>query len=139
LDTGRSEIDGLRILLVEDESLIAMLIEDTLSELNCTMVAVAATLGDALDKASSMDFDIAILDVNLNGSPSYPIAALLVRRRIPFIFSTGYGVSGVPEAFRELPVLTKPFNEGDVGRTLDAAMKLHKATENAAANRPASR
>jgi hypothetical protein len=103
-EMGRGPPDSLCVLVVEDESLIAMLIEDALAELNCTVVAVASSLRDALDKASSMDFDVAIFDVNLNGSPSYPIAELLVRRGIPFIFSTGvwphWRARGIPRGSR---------------------------------------
>lgn len=135
---ARSDLDGLRVLLVEDESLIAMLIEDALCDLNCAVAAVAATLGDALDKASSVDFDVAILDVNLNGSPAYPVAELLVRRQIPFIFATGYGASGVPEAFRSIPLLAKPFHGGDVGRALEAAIKSRKSIEIAPPGEPAA-
>jgi CheY-like chemotaxis protein len=126
---AQSDLGGVRVLVVEDESLIAMLIEDTLYDLDCTVVAVASNLQDALEKASSMDFDVAILDVNLNGSPAFPIAERLVRRQIPFIFSTGYGLSGVPEAFGTVPVLAKPFRGGDVGRALAAAIKSHSRRE----------
>jgi CheY-like chemotaxis protein len=136
---GGSRLDHLRVLIVEDESLIAMLIEDALAELNCTVAAIASSLSDALDKVSSMEFDVAILDVNLNGSPSYPVAEILVQRRIPFIFSTGYGASGVPEAFRAVPVLAKPFREGDVGRRLEAAVKSRQSPEIKASSGPAAR
>ena len=131
---GPSGLRGLRVLIVEDEALVAMLIEDTLLDLDCTVVAVAHSLRAALDKASSTDFDVAILDVNLNGSASYPLAELLVRRQIPFIFSTGYGISGVPEAFRNAPLLAKPFKEGDVERALTAAIKARNSA--AAASKP---
>jgi CheY-like chemotaxis protein len=117
-----SDFSGLRVLIVEDESLIAMLIEDALRDLDCTTMTVASTFDDALSKASTLDFDIAILDVNLNGAPAYPIAETLMRRRIPFMFSTGYGAAGIPEAFRGVPVLAKPFKEGDVARALKTAL-----------------
>ena len=126
MKVSRSRLSELRVLLVEDESLIAMLIEDTLFDLDCQAVSVAPTVADALDKLASTEFDIAILDVNLNGSQSYPIAEVLVRKHIPFIFSTGYGASGVPEAFRAVPVLVKPFRAGDVARSLEAALKADK-------------
>jgi CheY-like chemotaxis protein len=137
MDMAQSELHDLRVLVVEDESLVAMLVEDTLYDLDCTVVAVASNLSDALDKASSMDFDVAILDVNLNGSPAFPIAERLLRRKIPFIFSTGYGLAGVPEAFSRVPVLAKPFRQGDVGRALKAAIKSHAAArQREAAARP---
>lgn len=124
---GQSGLDGLRVFLVEDESLIAMLIEDALTELNCQVAAVASTLDDALDKVSSVAFDVAILDVNLHGRPSYPVAELLVCRRIPFVFSTGYGAGGVPAAFQGVPVLTKPFKEAEVGKALEAAITRRRS------------
>lgn len=134
---AQSDLQDLRVLVVEDESLIAMLIEDTLCDLNCTVVAVAANLSDALAKAAAMDFDIAILDVNLSGLPAFPVAELLLRRRIPFIFSTGYGASGVPEAFGTVPVLAKPFREADVGRALIAAMEAQASPARGGMGRPA--
>jgi CheY-like chemotaxis protein len=118
----RKEKGTLRVLLIEDESLVAMLIEETLLDLNCTVVAKATSLSEALAKASSIDFDIAVLDVNLNGLPAYPVAELLLDRRIPFVFLTGYGISGVPAALRIVPVLAKPFSEDDVQKALHAAL-----------------
>jgi CheY-like chemotaxis protein len=118
-----NELRGLRVLVVEDESLIAMLIEDALADLGCTLVAVASSLKDALDKAAALDFDIAILDVNLNGSPVFPVAELLAAKGVPFIFSTGYGAAGVPEEFASAPVLSKPFEHGHVGRALATARR----------------
>lgn len=120
---GQRDLRDLRVLVVEDEALIAMLLEDALADLNYEMVALASSLDEALDKAGSMEFDIAILDVNLNGLSVFPVAELLLRRQIPFVFSTGYGASGVPEEFRAAPVLAKPFREGDVGRTLQIAVE----------------
>jgi CheY-like chemotaxis protein len=116
-----SELRGLRVLVVEDESLIAMLIEDALADLDCTLVAVASNLADGLAKAASLEVDIAILDVNLNGTSVFPVAELLAGRGVPFVFSTGYGAAGVPDAFAKAPVLAKPFAARDVGRALAAA------------------
>lgn len=124
-----SKFGQLRVLLVEDESLVAMLIEDALHDLGCAAISVASTLDEALRKASSSDFDIAILDVNLNGAPAFPVAELLARRRVPFVFSTGYGVSGVPESFRTVPILAKPFKENEVERALEAAMASRQRLE----------
>jgi CheY-like chemotaxis protein len=121
-----SRLSGLRVLVVEDESLIAMLIEDALTDLGCVLVAVASNLKDALHKAGALDFDIAILDVNLNGQSAFPVAELLVTRGVPFVFSTGYGALGLPDAFSGAPLLSKPFEEHDVGRVLAAA--LHPKT-----------
>lgn len=131
---------NLRVLLVEDESLVAMLIEDVLLDLNCAVTVRATTLADALDKAATADFDLAILDVNLNGSPAYPVAELLLSRGIPFLFSTGYGMAGIPEALRVVPILTKPFMEADVERALTTALASyggsHQAAQRAASTKP---
>lgn len=120
---GEAGLNGLRVLIVEDESLVAMLIEDAIADHNGTVAAVASTLGQALEKASTIDFDVAILDVNLNGAPSFAVADLLIQRRIPLVFSTGYGAAGIPEAWRSAPVLAKPFRESEVRLALEAAMK----------------
>ena len=113
---------GLRILIIEDESLISMLIEDTVAEIGCEVVGIAARLDDAMRKLSSLSFDVVILDVNLHGCKTYPIAETLVARSVPFIFATGYGAVGLPEAFREIAVLQKPFRRIDLQRALVAAL-----------------
>ena len=111
----------LRVLLVEDEALVAMTIEDMLGELGATVVATAGRLEDALDKAGSLAFDVAILDINLHGRPSVPVAELLRQRGLPFIVATGYGDAMLPEPLRAVPVLAKPFQRGDLARVLAAA------------------
>jgi CheY-like chemotaxis protein len=105
----RSDLHNLRALIVED--------------LGCTVAGVAGSLKDALAKAAAQEFDVAILDMNLNGAPATPVAELLTQRGIPFMFLTGYGATGVPEAFKGIPVVQKPFNDADFGRTLGAAIK----------------
>jgi len=118
-----NQLKGLRVLLVEDEPLVAMLIEDQLSELGCVVAATAASVNDAMDKAASAAFDIAVLDVNLNSKQTYPIAELLRDKKVPFVFSTGYGEGGVPEPLRKAPVLAKPFTEDDLTRALLLALE----------------
>src|SRR5271165_2043073 len=82
-----------RVLLVEDEAMIAMLIEDMLADLGCDVVATAGQLGEAVSLARSGSFDLAFLDLNLRGVPSYPVAQALRERGIPFAFVTGYGTA----------------------------------------------
>jgi CheY-like chemotaxis protein len=108
----------LRVLVVEDEVLVAMLIEDMLADLGCIVVGSVSTLNAALDSMSAPAFDAAILDVNLNGAESYPVAHALAQKRVPFLFSTGYGEGGIPLTLRDVPVLAKPFERTALERAL---------------------
>lgn len=103
-------VSGRRVLVVEDEMLVLMAMEDMLADLGCTSIAVAATIEEALALIRAELFDVAILDVNLDGHRSDPIAEALSERGIPFVFSTGYGDKGVSDAFRNHPVLSKPYD-----------------------------
>ena len=116
------EFTDLRILVVEDESLVAMLIEDILVDIGCIVADIASRLEEAVSKASSLVLDAAILDVNLDGFQTYPVAEVLERRRIPFVFSTGYGATGIPEAFQDVPIVGKPFQQEDLKRALTLAL-----------------
>ncbi len=100
---------GLRVLVIEDEMTIALLIEDMLSELGHQVIEMSMRLPLALIAARRDDIDFAILDVNLDGVTSYPVAELLRTRGVPFAFATGYGAAGLSPAFRDQPVLEKPF------------------------------
>ena len=108
----------LRILIVEDEMLVAMNIEDMLLDLGHEVAGLASRLEPALALAAEGRFDIAMLDVNLAGQQSFPVAAILASRGIPFLFATGYGVKGVAEDYRSYPVLQKPFNANDLEQAL---------------------
>src|SRR5215831_6583708 len=94
--TAGSAMPAKRILVVEDELMIRMLLEDMLGELGYTVTAEAGRLEEALQAAKTADFDIAILDVNLDGEPVSPVADALVARGTPFVFATGYGERGLP-------------------------------------------
>jgi CheY-like chemotaxis protein len=98
-----------RVLIVEDEALVGMALEDALEFLGIEVAGVAGTVDEALAKVASDDFDGAILDVQLQGKDILPVAESLERRGIPFVFATGYGKAGVPEKYRDAPVLQKPF------------------------------
>jgi CheY-like chemotaxis protein len=109
---------GLRVLVVEDEMMVSMLIEDMLTDLGCTVVGPASRLDEAMEIAEQNGLDCAVLDVNLGGQPIFPLADLLRERGRPFAFATGYGDAGLREVDRGSPVLQKPFREGDLARVL---------------------
>lgn len=100
---------GCRILVVEDEMLVAMVIEETLQDLGCVVVGPVGRLDAALRLARDEALDAAVLDVTIRGGLVYPVAELLLARGIPFALASGYGDWALPEAFRNLPRLTKPF------------------------------
>jgi CheY-like chemotaxis protein len=104
----------LAVLVVEDEMLVGMLVEDMLSEIGCTVAGVATGLDDALRLAREAEIDFAILDVNLDGRESYPVAEALRARGLPFAFATGYGRGGLDEAYADVPTLPKPFRLADL-------------------------
>ncbi len=103
------DLTGRKALLVEDEGGVALLIEDMLQDLGCEIAGSAARLEQACEMAHKLKADFAILDVNLDGRPAFPVARILRERQIPFIFSTGYGAMGMPPEFEAAPVLAKPF------------------------------
>lgn len=99
---------ALRVLVVEDEFLVAMDIESMLEQLGCVVVASVPRLLKALDVASSLDFDLAVLDINLAGEVVYPLAFRLAQRGTPFLFTTGYSTSSLPGELSDRPLLRKP-------------------------------
>src|SRR3954464_1736430 len=107
-----------RVLVVEDEMTVAMLIEDMVAELAYDVAAVVPRLDDAMRLLDSDSFDLAMLDVHLNGKTVFPFAAELEARDIPFLFATAYGARGIPEEFRGHPVLQKPFGPVELRRAL---------------------
>ena len=112
------KLEGLRVLVVEDEMMVSMLIEDMLGELGCEIIGPASRLDEAMQLAREADLDCAVLDVNLGGQPIFPLADLLRERGAPFAFATGYGDAGLRDVDRGSPVLQKPFREGDLARVL---------------------
>ena len=104
-----SGLDGVKVLVVEDETIVAMLLEQMLEELDCEVVGVAGQVGAAIELARTTDADVAILDMNLAGQKVDPVAETLAARNVPFLFASGYGEDGLSPAFRDRPVLPKPF------------------------------
>jgi DNA-binding response OmpR family regulator len=105
-------IDGprCRILVVEDEAMIAMLVEDMVLDFGSEVVGPAAKMDEALRLASTVSLDAAILDVNVGGAVVFPVADVLRSRGVPVIFATGYGAGELPSRFRNDPALSKPFS-----------------------------
>jgi CheY-like chemotaxis protein len=124
LETSHSEkLVGLRVLIVEDEPLVAILLQDILDEFGCEIAGPAYSLEEAVAAARTEErINLAILDVNLRGAPVYPVAEVLVERGIRFVFASGYGTEGVDEKWRDRLSLPKPFTAQDVARVLVAAL-----------------
>jgi two-component SAPR family response regulator len=98
----------LKVLVVEDETMVALDIESMLEELGCVVVASVPRLLKALGLAASLDIDLAVLDINLAGEVVYPLAFRLVARGIPFLFPTGYSTATLPPDLRDRPLVRKP-------------------------------
>lgn len=107
-----------RVLVVEDEVLVAMLIEDMLLDLGCEIAAVSTSLDDAVDQARTASFDFAVLDVNLNGRQSFPVADVIRGRGLPYLFATGYGAKILASSHLDVPVLQKPFGLEELRRAI---------------------
>jgi CheY-like chemotaxis protein len=113
---------GLRVLVVEDEVAIAMLLEDMLLDVGAAVIGPAGRLAQGIALAENEQIDVAILDVNVAGEPVYPVVDILVRRGIRFVFSTGYGAGGIDPALRNHPVLQKPFSQAELESALSRAI-----------------
>jgi DNA-binding response OmpR family regulator len=113
-DLPGPSLGGLRVLVVEDEMLIAGMIADTLRDAGCEIVGPALSLERGKILASGEDMDGAILDINLAGNACFPIAEILTQREVPIAFLTGYGEAALPDTYRQLPCLWKPFQLHDL-------------------------
>ena len=119
------ELRGRRILIVEDESLILLTIQDVVEELGCEVTGTAMRAEAAIAIVQDRQVDAALLDVNLGeGRTSYPVAAALAARGIPFAFITGYGTGGVQEDYQNRPILSKPVDQRILEATLRAMLPL---------------
>ena len=115
-------LSGRSILIIEDEILILMMIEDMLADLGCESVAVALKIGPAISLIEGQEFDTAILDLNLNGIESYPIADALTVRDVPYFFSTGNSLTNVKDGYRDQDVLKKPFTFDQLSNMLSRSL-----------------
>lgn len=111
-----------RVLIVEDEMLIALMLQDMVAEAGLAVAAIANTLQTGIELAGREDVQLVILDINLNGEEAYPVAEILKARRIPFIFSTGYAEASVRPEFQTVPRLIKPYQQDMLIAAIDAAL-----------------
>jgi len=119
---GAARTSGGSVFLVEDEVMIRMMVVEMLEELGYNIAAEAGEISEAVKLAQSIEFDIAILDVNVNGKVISPVADLIAARGRPFIFATGYGSSGLPAEYRDRPALQKPFQIETLARVIEQAL-----------------
>ena len=116
-------LDGLSVLVVEDEAPIALQLEDMLSELGCTVVGPASRVAQALQLLNDEKVDAAVLDLNIAGDLVYPVADALENRGLPYIFATGYGAAGLTEPYLNQTVLEKPFQRRALLQALRDCLK----------------
>jgi CheY-like chemotaxis protein len=113
---------GCRVLVVEDEAIVSMLIEDMLLDLGIEVVGPVSKMSEALALAPEIDVDAAVLDINIGGQLTYPIADALQARNIPVVFATGYGAAALPERYRGTPTVHKPFDRQHFEAAISAAL-----------------
>jgi CheY-like chemotaxis protein len=116
-------LKGLRVLVVEDEFAVLVLVEEMLADLGCEIAASTWRVSQALELIDRCALDVAVLDVNVAGEMVYPVAEVLAARRIPIVFSTGYGINGLSEHWRGWPILQKPYRTEQLGAALRTAMQ----------------
>lgn len=123
--TAPSPLTGLRALIVEDEAMVAMLLEDLLGALGLQVTGVASSVSQALALLAPerRAFDVVLVDVNLRGVAAYPVADRLLALAIPFVFCSGYGEDGLADGYRHVPVVSKPFDLQLLGELLAAQIK----------------
>jgi CheY-like chemotaxis protein len=124
-----SLLAGRRILIVEDEMLVALVLQDMLADLRCVVVGPSTTVDEALAQIEKQVPDAAVLDVNLNGQMSYPVADALLACHVPFVFSTGYSSNRLQDGYRTYPALQKPYHVMELGDALARVMGLAKSCE----------
>jgi CheY-like chemotaxis protein len=121
-------LEGLTVLIVEDETIVAMLLEDMLEELGCSRVLHAGSIDEAIGLVRERKPDAAMVDVNLGGVYAYPVAASLAEAGVPFVFTTGYGADGIAAEWAARPVVQKPFSMENLSATLKRALSENPAS-----------
>ena len=117
-----------RVLVIEDEALVAMLIEDMIHDSGDEMVGSACRLSDALVLAQETQADVALLDINLGGALAYPVADVLRQRGVPIVFTSGYGSAGLIDRFQDCPMLDKPFDQPSLEHAIHTVLRLRGHT-----------
>ncbi|WP_057401724.1 response regulator [Pseudomonas amygdali] len=112
-----------KVLLVEDETMLAMLMEMMLEDLGFATAYQASSLGEGIEYARNGDYDLAILDINIIGGNSFPIAAAIAHRGIPFMFCSGYGRLGIPEVWVDRRCVAKPFSAEQLNEALSELLQ----------------
>ena len=116
-------LQGAKVLVLEDETLVSMMVEDMLMDLGCEIVGPFARLDQAIAAVQAgAQIDLALLDVNLGGERSFPLAEILAEKGTPFVFTTGYDESGMPDPWRSRPSLRKPFMMHEMATVLKSAL-----------------
>lgn len=118
----RDRLCGRSILLVEDEMMVALLIQEMLDELGCLVLGPAASVEEALATIEMQVPDAALLDINLSGQMSYPVADALIARAVPFVFSSGYTANRLQDGYRAFPALQKPYHVSELYDALAGAI-----------------
>jgi len=118
LSDHEKPVSRARVLIIEDEAMIRMLLEDMLDDLGYSVAATAAQVEDGMRLAREADFDLAILDMNLNGQPVLPVADALAARGVPFLFASGYSEPELPAPHQGRPILPKPFRQDALEQAL---------------------
>ncbi|MGN6312401.1 MAG: response regulator [Rhodanobacteraceae bacterium] len=117
-----NDLKGCRVLIVEDDVRISMLMQESLEEMGCEVAGTAMLFDDAFDMAASQPFDVALLDISLNGELSYPVAEAMLDRNQKFVFVTGHVMETLPAPFQGTPVLHKPFGLRELQNVLRMAL-----------------
>jgi CheY-like chemotaxis protein len=124
--------ERLRIFIVEDETLVLFNLEDILVDLGWDLAGQAMSLAEAEKLAATIEVpDAAMLDVNIGGATVFPAAEILAERGVPILFATGYGRDGLPDAWKDRPVIVKPYSQHDVAVALDALLEQGRGTKQA--------